>query len=99
MQVKEFIDKCVDSGYEWAEGEHDGNSGYFIRSERFETKAHFTNEAIEKNDWPRLNRSIVQGKDIYHVTRVVGYYSRIQNWNKSKIGELKDRHAGEYLVK
>lgn len=32
------------------------------------------------------------------VTRIVGYYSRIQNWNKSKIGELQDRHKGQYSV-
>lgn len=32
------------------------------------------------------------------VTRIVGYYSRISNWNKSKIGELHDRHKGNYAV-
>lgn len=30
------------------------------------------------------------------VTRIVGYYSRVKNWNKSKIGELRDRHNGNY---
>jgi hypothetical protein len=25
------------------------------------------------------------------VTRIVGYYSRTNNWNKSKVGELRDR--------
>ena len=30
------------------------------------------------------------------VTRIVGYYSRVNNWNKSKIGELRDRAKGEY---
>ncbi len=30
------------------------------------------------------------------VTRIVGYYSRTQNWNKSKIGELRDRQHGQY---
>jgi|TARA_R100001530_G_scaffold134629_1_gene109872 hypothetical protein len=25
------------------------------------------------------------------ITRIVGYYSRINNWNKSKVGELRDR--------
>ena len=30
------------------------------------------------------------------VTRIVGYYSRVQNWNKSKIGELRDRQEGHY---
>lgn len=33
------------------------------------------------------------------VTRIVGYYSRIDNWNKSKISELQDRHKGNYAVK
>ncbi|MFO7957624.1 MAG: anaerobic ribonucleoside-triphosphate reductase [Candidatus Brocadiia bacterium] len=33
---------------------------------------------------------------VYGMTRVVGYFSRIPNWNKSKIGELKDRHKGNY---
>jgi ribonucleoside-triphosphate reductase len=38
-------------------------------------------------------------KDVYGVTRIVGYYSKITNWNKNKIGELKDRHSGNYKVK
>ena len=29
--------------------------------------------------------------DVYGMTRIVGYYSRINNWNKSKLGELSDR--------
>ena len=99
MQVKDFIDRCVDSGYEWAEGEHNKKAGYFIGSKRYDTATHFTAEAIGKHAWPRLNKQIIQGKDVYHVTRVVGYYSRIENWNKSKIGELGDRHKGEYVVK
>ena len=60
---------------------------------------HFSFDAIKGNEWPVLNKQITQGKDVYHVTRVVGYYSRVENWNKSKIGELEDRHVGEYCVK
>ena len=37
-------------------------------------------------------------KDIYGVTRIVGYFSRVNNWNKSKIGELKDREKGNYKI-
>ena len=98
MDLRSFIDKCLDRGYEWAEGEYEGKDGIFIRSEKFQTKAHFTREAIEENDWPRLNKGIIQGRDVYHVTRVVGYFSKIHNWNKSKQGELADRHAGNYRV-
>jgi ribonucleoside-triphosphate reductase len=37
-------------------------------------------------------------KNVYGVSRIVGYFSRINNWNKSKIGELADRHKGNYSV-
>jgi ribonucleoside-triphosphate reductase (formate) len=39
-----------------------------------------------------------QSDDVYSMTRVVGYFSRIHNWNPSKIGELADRHEGNYSV-
>ena len=35
--------------------------------------------------------------DVYGITRIVGYFSRISNWNKSKLGELRDRHRGDYV--
>jgi ribonucleoside-triphosphate reductase len=39
-----------------------------------------------------------ESHNVYGVTRIVGYFSRISNWNKSKLGELKDRHRGNYSV-
>ncbi len=39
-----------------------------------------------------------ESANVYGVTRIVGYFSRISNWNKSKIGELADRHRGRYTV-
>ena len=58
-------------------------------------------ETIAKCSWGRLAavlRREQKPENMYHVSRVVGYYSRIQNWNKSKLGELKARHAGDYRV-
>jgi anaerobic ribonucleoside-triphosphate reductase len=38
-------------------------------------------------------------KNVYHETRIVGYFSKIENWNKSKRhGELIARHKGFYSV-
>ena len=45
--------------------------------------------ALETGIFTRLNG----------VTRIVGYYSRVSNWNKSKIGELHDRHMRKYSVR
>jgi ribonucleoside-triphosphate reductase len=42
--------------------------------------------------------SFCGSKAVYGVTRIVGYYSRISNWNKSKLAELEDRHRGDYKV-
>ena len=36
--------------------------------------------------------------EVYGITRIVGYFSRISNWNKSKLGELSDRHKGDYSL-
>lgn len=33
---------------------------------------------------------------LFGVTRIVGYLSRINNWNSSKIAELRDRRRGNY---
>ncbi len=64
-------------------------------------KTTFSIPTILDNDWPTLRDLALGKKDIaplYHVTRIVGYYSRIENWNKSKLGELADRRRGNYAV-
>ena len=57
--------------------------------------------AIEAADWKMLEDVLIGRREpqvLQHMTRVVGYFSRIENWNKSKIGELKDRHKGDYAI-
>lgn len=39
-----------------------------------------------------------EAKVMIHLTRIVGYYSRVQNWNRSKLAELADRQAGNYSL-
>jgi ribonucleoside-triphosphate reductase len=36
---------------------------------------------------------------VYGISRVVGYFSVIGNWNKSKQAELKRRQKGKYWEK
>lgn len=38
------------------------------------------------------------GSNAFGFSRVVGYYSIIENWNDSKKAELKDRQNGNYGV-
>ena len=59
---------------------------------------------MEKNSedvWPQIVQTLIgtrEPKVLSHVTRIVGYYSSVENWNQSKVGELKDRHEGNYSV-
>lgn len=36
--------------------------------------------------------------NVYGMSRVVGYYSKIDNWNKSKKAEFRDRQKGNYKI-
>lgn len=38
-------------------------------------------------------------KNVYGISRVVGYFSVIENWNNSKKSELKRRQKGNYWSK
>ena len=56
------------------------------------------------NDCQSLSRGLrddctsCHSSNVYGVTRVVGYFSKVDNWNKSKHGELKDRQKGTYQM-
>ena len=38
------------------------------------------------------------GNNTFGMSRVVGYYSIIENWNDSKKAELADRQKGSYSI-
>lgn len=54
--------------------------------------SHVTWAAIAENDLETLVASCKQGKDVDHITRVTGYFSRVSGYNPGKQGELRDRH-------
>ncbi len=51
------------------------------------------NSCHKKDNGLNETCSACDSDDVYGMTRIVGYYSRINNWNKSKLGELGDRRA------
>jgi len=64
------------------------------------------NEPLRDQDTPFVNDDVTEimcprcmaeeGRPLTHMTRVVGYFSRVENWNPSKVGELHDRQKGTY---
>ncbi len=56
---------------------------------------------IEANTWAHLRNQLAETTQflgLRHITRIVGYYSNVQNWNRSKLAELRDRHGGDYAL-
>ena len=92
---------CAGSGIDWAPGEHGGQQGYWLHwrnpNDAADEECSFLpTDALAGAEWEKLQAFVVNGRDVLHYSRVVGYWSRMQNWNPSKIGELRDRHKGDY---
>lgn len=106
MTVKDFFEEVrfnsdlVYVGLKEAPADEDCEFG--IKFTPTDSKFLVSVKAIEANEWKDL-LSVLTGERsptiMQHMTRIVGYYSNLRNWNKSKLAELKDRHKGDYDVK
>lgn len=93
MTIEDFITNITNRGYEWKIEEHEGQKGFYLRKN--DNVIFASQKGIESQDWNTLRKAI---PSVYHVTRIVGYLSRIENWNKSKLSELRDRGKGNYGI-
>ena len=98
--IKEELTGHIEANnYEWAEGEYEGKTGVFARmSEEDPEKIFIDAAALPDLKWWQVKRMLLRGRDITQITRIVGYFSQVQNWNPSKIGELHDRQKGNYRI-
>ena len=58
-----------------------------------------TGRSILDTDWAQLEAVLTSQREaliMVGVSRIVGYFSRIKNWNRSKVAELRDRQKGDY---
>ena len=96
MNLNECKAELWRHGYLHLDQEHEGTKGLFIgKDAEMQPDWHIPYWGIEKApDY----KSIMQGRDVTHMTRVVGYFSLTRNWNKSKLGELADRRKGDYSI-
>jgi hypothetical protein len=106
MELKQFnaqLESSKDLSGVGMQFNEDGSlKGLVIKHEPTKIEVKLPVDAIIKSEWEVLY-DVMTGKRepavLQHMTRVVGYYSKIENWNPSKIGELKDRQAGDYEFK
>ena len=103
MDAGEFFDRIEAhpelEGVGLEEGE---NPSAIIRHIPTGSKFKVEISAIGGQSWEALEKVLLGKRDIKvlsHMTRVVGYYSKVENWNRSKVGELDGRHKGNYAVR
>ena len=99
MTEQELIKHVADEPFNFAVGQYNNIDGYYMCwLPEPDDVIHISKAALPDLDWPEIRKACINGRDVKHFTRIVGYFSNIDNWNKSKIGELKDRHRGNYRV-
>ena len=105
MQGRDFYQKVMSHDkVEWLgvrEGRSPDEDEALVRHTKSGVKHAVAVSSILEHSWEELE-AVLTGKRearvMIHLTRIVGYYSRVQNWNRSKLAELRDRHAGVYAV-
>lgn len=94
---KKELDKFFENNsntYMWTEHVIDGKKGLLIYNSLFDTKTHFTWEKLKEITVDELILATHHGKNIEHITRVTGFFSKVSGWNTGKRAELKDRNKG-----
>lgn len=65
--------------------------GLVVLWENGRAMSHVTWRAIADNDLAALLAACKQGRDVDHITRVTGYFSKVSAYNPGKVAELRDR--------
>jgi len=107
MNIKKFmnqVEQCKDLvplGVAFKETDSKTVSHFIVKHRQTKLEVKLPIEAVEKSEWETLY-DVMSGKRepsvLQHMSRVVGYFSKTENWNPSKIGELKDRQDGDYKL-
>jgi hypothetical protein len=99
MKAVDFFDKIEE--HEELEGLGVTDKAAVVRHIPTGLKTSVGIDDVADSDWDILEEIITGKREpdvLKHMTRVVGYFSTTNNWNKSKIGELKDRQKGNYAI-
>ena len=99
-KIKQY---AYNAGFAWAEGNQNGKNGLYLRCEckaceRAGAYSFVDYSALDSLTWPQISNHVIGGRHVSHLTRVVGYFSKVENWNESKKSELADRRQGDYKV-
>jgi hypothetical protein len=63
-----------------------------VYNKHFQTLTTFDLSLLERISKIDFDKYTHRGKNIEQITRVTGYFSKVNAWNKGKKAELKDRY-------
>jgi hypothetical protein len=98
MDLQEFLVKVNET--EGIEGLGVTEDAFIIKNIN-EVKFSIPVNTVKESSWNDLIDVIQERRDpsvLRHVSRVVGYFSSLNNWNKSKLAENQSRHRGSYQL-
>lgn len=99
-QLIESVNRCTE--LEWLETPAAEAERIYVRHVPTGGKFEIAIEEALKNKSFEAMLGVFRGereaRPLTHVSRIVGYYSQIENWNPSKLSELEDRHRGDYSL-
>jgi hypothetical protein len=105
MDVGEFYDRIEAhpelEGQGIDEGGDGGKPAALILHKLSGGKFRVELESVEQHSWETLEEVLTGRREprvLSHMTRVVGYFSKVENWNRSKVAELRGRQSGNYSV-
>ncbi|MDR0676730.1 MAG: anaerobic ribonucleoside-triphosphate reductase [Elusimicrobiota bacterium] len=99
MSNQEFLQKLNNQSNNF-ELINESEKYFVVLNKASQKKYEVKKELLENTDFENLT-SVLEGREpiiLDGITRIIGYFSKTSNWNKSKIGELKDRRHGNYKV-
>jgi len=73
---------------------------FVVTNSKLKESYECTFKAVCEQKWSDIFRVLHGGEPepLKKMSRIVGYFSQIKNWNKGKLGELADRHNGQYII-
>ncbi|MFH1715277.1 MAG: hypothetical protein ABH857_03675 [Elusimicrobiota bacterium] len=98
MSSNDFLEKV--NSAEDLEIKQEFKDSYIIYNKTRDEKYRINKSSIDASDWENIY-SVMRGREpqvLDGITRIVGYFSKTSNWNKSKLGELRDRRKGNYNI-
>lgn len=75
----------------WVE---DDQGNFYFRHEQYDgehDQVKVEPKALAELTAAKLDNILTAGRNVEHITRITGYFSRVAGWNKGKKGELTNR--------